>query len=1036
MLNSGDFSQDRTILKAIVSLFFNLDYKENLIIKRSGLISELLNNLFGESYDPRIVVELADNPYPIRQSVNIINQEFGYSDKLVLLLNIFYYSFVFKINKSVSACMDLVKIVDILQMNISMYDTIFDFLEGQLDKVEIDKDAFESSLNEAQFANYLIWSNQGGDVDIINKDNKLCFLKITEQYYYKIVLSNESSNGLLTNTVDGEKIQLKNLIVVTNELIGNLFNQKSNPTPELIEIEDISQGVFYRKQNHIYLLDNKNKKYRNILHNSKLCYMDDKISADAEFLGIHLFKQKSKAKNIAHILYLIDYGNEIIVTEKEIGKAIATITLTNGEVEIESFSDKLLVNNIGCDRKSKLKVNEDIISWKDNSYKLTSSGELITSNIYFNELSVNRVTHSFKDSKSLALSDVNFSLYNGELLAIMGPSGSGKTTLLKVLNGEMTADETDITIDGLDFKDNFDQIIKNVGYVPQSDLLFANLTVYQNIFYYAKIRSSGKMKGLILKNRIDSVLRKVSLYDKRNHIVGNEERKILSGGERRRLNIALELIFEPAIIILDEPTSGLSSKDSEQIISILKVLANNGKMILTTIHQPNPKIFVSFDKLLFLDKQGVVVFYGKSTDVFSYFDDELKQIIVGKEEILKKRDLLMADFIFDIIEYKGYPNESWGKKNKRFFPQEHWKTKRARYLIGDLINKSAKKSNNHEFRNQKRNSFNDNLKQFYFCLCRNIINTIFSKINIVMLLFVPFILSLACAFLLRSSDSAQYSFGTNSNIPIFNFISILVFIFLGMSGSLYDIQPEKLIIVREKKVGLLASNYLLAKILTLLAFTMIQTIIYTLVAQWILQFKGHFSIYFMILTISGFTGISFGLCASAYVPDKRGLLMSLPLVLIPMIIFGGAIIQFSKMNPKVIIFPQREVPEFCEFVPTKWLFESLTLKSVHDNKYSIELSRFDTLLSKSKSPYQVSLISDLKNDFMESRIRNEYINRQSENMVDEQYKKYLKKRGNYYLAAKYPLHNNEFETANLAIIMSLCISFIFLGLTLKKIKEF
>lgn len=1036
MLNSGDFTQNKTILKAIVSLFFNLDYKEDLIIKRSSLISELLNNLLGESYDPRLIVELASNPYPIRQSVNIINQEFGYSDKFILLLNIFYYSYLNKINKSVNGCMDLIKIVDILQMKISLYDTIFDFLEGSLAEIPIDKDLFVSSLENLNFSNYLIWKHQDGDIDIKANDIQLCFIKLTEHILYKIELRDDQETAYLQEFNQQESIQLYSEITITPQLIANMYSQKLTQSSELIEVDELSKSVFYRKANHIYLLDNKNRKLKNILNNSNLCYLDNSLTSGAKISGIELFKQKKITKETIHNLYLIDYGNEIIVTEKKLANPVAMIALEKDSIELEPLSPELLINNISCTEKINLQVNTDLITWKGNSYKFGPSGELIASNVSFSELSVNQVKHSFKDSDKLALSNINFTLNNGELLAIMGPSGSGKTTLLKVLNGDLKADETDITIDGLDFMDNYAQIIKNVGYVPQSDLLFDNLTVYQNIYYYAKVRSSGMMKGLILKNRIERVLKKVGLLDKGNHIVGNEEKKILSGGERRRLNIALELIFEPAIIILDEPTSGLSSKDSEQILSILRDLANNGKMIITTIHQPNPKIFASFDKLLFLDKQGVVVYYGQAIGVFSYFDDELKQIIIGKEEIEKKRDLLMADFIFDIIDYKGYTNQSWSKKEVKFFPQDHWKTKRDRYLISDLMNKRGKESGKHTFKKQQRNSLKDNVNQFYFCLRRNVINTIFSKINIFMLIFVPLMLSFFCSILLKHSEATLYTFGTNPNIPIFNFISILVFIFLGMSGSLYDIQPEKLIIIREKKVGLLPSNYLLAKLLTLLAFTMIQTIIFTLIAQYVLQFKGQFFIYFGVLTLSGFCGISIGLFASASIPDKRGILMSLPLALIPMIIFGGAIIPFSTMNPHLIFSSHREVPEFCEVVPTKWLFEALSLNSAHANDYRLEMSYFDTLLANTNDALETSKLRDRQNDFMESKKIDNYVNKMNDRIVDIPYKKYLNNKGVYYLSEKYYIFGKELNTVNLAILMSILISLTFNIFTLKKIKEF
>jgi len=219
------------------------------------------------------------------------------------------------------------------------------------------------------------------------------------------------------------------------------------------------------------------------------------------------------------------------------------------------------------------------------------------------------------------------------MMAIMGPSGSGKTTLLKVLLGELEPRRCQIEIDGMDLGRHYSFFRKFIGYVPQDDLLFANLSVYENIYFNLRLRMPQIRDVVQIRSRIDNLLKRVGLFEQRDMIVGDVMHKKLSGGQRRRLNIALELISNPMIIILDEPTSGLSSKDSENITQFLRELKEQGKIILCTIHQPNATILNQFDRVLLMDRNGTQVWFGDTDTVFDYFDEELANSDPEKEKL-------------------------------------------------------------------------------------------------------------------------------------------------------------------------------------------------------------------------------------------------------------------------------------------------------------------------------------------------------------------------------------------------------------------
>ena len=185
------------------------------------------------------------------------------------------------------------------------------------------------------------------------------------------------------------------------------------------------------------------------------------------------------------------------------------------------------------------------------------------------------------------------------MLAIMGGSGTGKSTLLSILNGSLIPQEGSITINGHDISEP--EAKQLIGFVPQDDLLIEELTVYQNLWFTAKLCFDG-MTDEEIDRRVLKTLKDLGLDAAKDLKVGSPINKYISGGQRKRLNIALELIREPAVLFLDESTSGLSSADTEKVINLLKEQTYKGKLIAVNIHQPSSDVYKLFDRLWLLDR--------------------------------------------------------------------------------------------------------------------------------------------------------------------------------------------------------------------------------------------------------------------------------------------------------------------------------------------------------------------------------------------------------------------------------------------------
>ncbi|MEY2546799.1 MAG: hypothetical protein QOG48_1916 [Verrucomicrobiota bacterium] len=574
-------------------------------------------------------------------------------------------------------------------------------------------------------------------------------------------------------------------------------------------------------------------------------------------------------------------------------------------------------------------------------------------------LDVSEVTHRFGNSE-IGLEGISFSIARGELVCVMGASGSGKSTLLKVLAGQLQPTSGQVFLNGQSLYPNLDTLKRYVSYIPQEDAFDEHLTIGENLQFAAAIRSphlSRRDRG----RRLEGKLLELGLGERRDAVVGSAVKKTLSGGERKRLNIGLDMIGMSDVYLFDEPTSGLSSKDSEHVIEIIRGMAHN-KIIIVTIHQPSSKLFQMFHKAILLDKNGRLVFFGTPTDMLRYFAEAEHQHQFGHElGGCPSCGTTRPEFIFDVLEtplrdLSGdiiYEENSRGQlvAARRYSP-EFWRDKYEAFrLIQDVKQVSLRKEPVTQLpavpAEKKRQPirWHDEWTQFRTLLKRSFISKLRNRANVVITLCVAPVLALMIATILRYSDSGKYDFASAYHIPTFLFLSLIVAMFLGLTNSADDIIRDRAILQRERNLNVSLGYYVISKTLTLGIFALVQCVLFVLIGNYILEIRGMFWPDLGIIFMTAMGGVALGLLVSTLVADPKTAANIVPLVLIPQIIMGGALIKYEDMNRNLALVyalthwfkehpsPDRgkkmqsklEVPFVCQFIAMRWSYEELVV---------------------------------------------------------------------------------------------------------------
>lgn len=540
----------------------------------------------------------------------------------------------------------------------------------------------------------------------------------------------------------------------------------------------------------------------------------------------------------------------------------------------------------------------------------------------------------------VGLRNVNIYEESGKLIGIMGGSGAGKSTLLNVLNGNETPSKGHVLINGINIHTERERAEGIIGMIPQDDLLIEELTVFQNLFYNAKL-CFDNLTDFEITERVNQVLSDLGLYEARNLKVGSPLEKTISGGQRKRLNIALELIREPSVLFVDEPTSGLSSRDSENIMDLMKELARKGKLLYVVIHQPSSDIYKMFDKMIILDVGGYPIYYGNPIDAIIYFKRLINHVKSDESECVECGNV-NPEQIFNIIESKVLDEYGNLTRSRKISPPE-WN---AHYV--EQIEKTLVKPTEKNESVMSTLSIPNKFKQFKVFVTRDVLsklaNSQYMSINFLEAPLLGFIL----AFMVRYYDSdvankTGYIFRENENMTAYLFMSVVVALFIGMMVSAEEIIKDRKILKREKFLNLSRISYLFSKVTILFALSAIQMIMFVLVANSLLGIKGMYFDYWFILFTTACCANILGLNISSSFNSAITVYIIIPILLIPQLLLSGVIVPFDKLNP--LLTTQKNVPFSGDAMTSRWAFEALAVNQFKNNKFEKHFYAFDKKMS-------------------------------------------------------------------------------------------
>lgn len=547
------------------------------------------------------------------------------------------------------------------------------------------------------------------------------------------------------------------------------------------------------------------------------------------------------------------------------------------------------------------------------------------------------ISFRFRSGK-LGLRNVNLIEESGKLIALMGASGAGKSTLLHVLNGSEKPFSGQVLINGIDIHKDPKKVEGIIGFVPQDDLLIEDLTVYQNLYFAAKLCFSDKTEEEI-DSLVIRVLEDLGLDSTKDLKVGSPLQKTISGGQRKRLNIGLELLREPAVLFCDEPTSGLSSRDSENIIDLLKELSLKGKLVFTVIHQPSSDIFKMFDKLLILDTGGYQIYYGNPIDAIVYFKKSIN-LLDSEQGECHICGNVNPEQIFNIIETKVI-NEYGNFTNERRITAEQW----------NQAYKNQEKLPIASIAEDKPSStlrIPGRIKQAKLFLTRDVQSKLHNKQYLIINLLEAPLLAFILAFIVRYHNiddkvNIGYEFGKNLNMPAYFFMSIIVALFMGLTVSAEEIIRDRKILKREAFLNLSRMSYIVSKISMLFMLSALQTLTFVAVGNLILEIEGMLLQHWAILfTVSCFANL-LGLNISSAFNSAVTIYILIPLLLIPQLILSGVVVRFDKLNP--IIGNTATVPFVGDLMASRWAFEASMVTQFKDNAYEREFYLYDKIMA-------------------------------------------------------------------------------------------
>ena len=463
--------------------------------------------------------------------------------------------------------------------------------------------------------------------------------------------------------------------------------------------------------------------------------------------------------------------------------------------------------------------------------------------------------------QKVILDGVSFTVFAGELVGLIGPSGCGKTTLLTAISG-VRRPRGDVLLDGSPFHALLQASSNLVGEVPQEDIVHSSLTVQESLWYSARLRLASDLKENEIQIEVDRVLEELDITAIRDSRIGDATQRGISGGQRKRVNLGQELLSRAThILFLDEPTSGLDPHGSKEIVKLVRRLADDGRIIFLVTHDLSPQVVEMLDQVIVLTKGGRLAFFGPPAEACEHFGvDRLDEIFPAFQDDDPDE---VADLYRASNAYRRYVQ-----------------TREKVLGIGPATQPAPGSPVG------TRQSGVSHLRQLPFLIQRYATVKFRDRGSLAVLLLQAPILAVIMAIVFPQVD------------PSALFIISLATLWFGCSAGVREVIAELPILRRERRAGLGLLPYLESKFIVLLAICAVQCVLLVGLLYPLMSMSDYgFSLpkLYLVALLTGTSGISLGLLISCSYRSSEAAVGTLPLILIPQIVFGGLIVYVREM---------------------------------------------------------------------------------------------------------------------------------------------